>query len=151
MRINTSPDEFADFIMLFLLDALTNKNMQIMKTNPRFKALVDKMNNLGIKSPLMMLFFGINGDLRIKYKQMRDTFDKKTSVQHGINITQDANYLKKIEKSSPSKIKKETDKIKNAIATALSMVLAGQKIDQRGLNLLTEKVMKQLEAQGDLK
>lgn len=144
MKLNLSPDEFIDFIILFLLDIMTNKDMLVLKTSSKAQAISSKFKSLGIKSILMLLFFTVDANLRTRYKQVRDVFDKKSSNQHSIYISQDANYLKKINN------KKEVSAVKKAISTTIKTLNAGKDINPRNLQLIQEKVIKILEQQGDL-
>ena len=144
MKFNFSPDEFVDFIVMFLLDVMSNKDMQVLKTSNKLKALTTKLISLGFKPVLLLLFFTIDATTRTKYRQFRDVFDRKSSNQHSIFISQDAEYLKKI------KDKKDINKIKKAINTTLKLITSGRTISQRDLELIQEKVLKVLEKEGEI-
>lgn len=141
MRLNLTPDEFTDILMMFLLDCATDKDMNIRKTNPKFAAIVDKMSGLGVRSMLFMYFFNINANIRMKYRQIREVFAKKTSNQADFYVTQTKEYQEKM---------KEKQQIKKAIKTALKLINNGKDLNERNLNMLQEQTLKIMEKNGDI-
>ena len=161
MKLNLSPDEFADFCILFLLDNMTNKDMIVKTSNENFKLVTNKLASQGFRSIFMNYFFSVDPALRQRYRVMREIFAKKTTTAQTLYITQDYNYLKKL-KTSKDKDKKNKDGIvatlKKTIKMAVNLALtsitgninASANVNQQKLDMLTEKIIKILEKEGDI-
>ncbi len=84
-QIRLDPDEFADIIMAFLLDALRDDDM--LKNNERFREFIHMADSKGMKSELTRKFFDMNAEQRLKYKLIKDVFRGGQSSK--LNIEQD--------------------------------------------------------------
>ena len=140
-KVNLTPDEFADFVCMFMLDLMTDKNMTIRKANPKFAAVVDKLGSMGLRSVLTMYFFGVGAFVRQRYGQVRNIFSKKSSDQLTIYITQDSKYQEKL---------KDKQQIKQTVKTVLKLLNQGNDINSRQLNMLQEQVIRLMERDGEL-
>lgn len=147
MKISVSPDDFADFCILFFLDCMANKKMLVRKTNTRFNAVLDKLTSMGFKSIFLMMFFTISPMLRQRYSQIKEIFEKKSSNQHYIYISQDAEYAKIMKKSSGQQ---DVKQIKKAINNTMKLLNAGKDINPQGLQRLQEAVINKMIKEGDL-
>jgi len=80
--IKLTPDEFADFVVAFLLDNIMQPG-EILPNNIEFDYITDKMKNGGLKAPLLSYFIDTSSITRGKYKMIRGSFtgkDKQNTI-----------------------------------------------------------------------
>lgn len=104
MKVTVSPEEFADFIAVFLFDQLRNKE-EMLPGNEKWQELVEKLDKKGLISPLMQYYTSLTGKGRINYKRISPVFKTETNRQYVINIIGDPELLDKIEPEKKSVIK----------------------------------------------
>ena len=150
MKINCTPDEFADVCILFLLDCMSNPDLMVKQSSPRLKLVSDKLKGMGFKSIFMQYFFAAQPRVRQQYGYIRNIFAKKTSDSQTIYISQDKVYVDKAKKKEGKEDKKKTSMIRKVIQLAMKMVNSGVDPNPAALALLQEKVIHILEKEGDI-
>lgn len=85
--IRVTPDQFADIVVAFLLDAMMKPD-SVLKDNYEFHYILDKMERSGIKSHLLSYYLDTSSITRGKYKVVRGSFEYKDS-QNTISISND--------------------------------------------------------------
>lgn len=71
--VRLTPDEFADFVVAFLLDNIMHPD-EILPGNVEFDYITDKMKNSGLRSPLLSYYIDTSSITRGKYKMIRRSF-----------------------------------------------------------------------------
>lgn len=105
-KVKLTPEEWGDFVMVFLLDAIVHPD--ILDTNPEFRDMVDEFKTKGIKSNLLKYYLSLPGDLRIKYKRLKPTMlQEKGEDQADILIRKPATTTLKKAMKKAEKAKKK--------------------------------------------
>jgi len=84
-QVHVKPDEFADLVMLFLLESIRDDNL--LGGNEQFREFVHKIDQRGLKNELMKQYLSMNGEQRLRYRKLKPVFEGGSSVK--INILQD--------------------------------------------------------------
>ena len=83
--IKTTPNQYADITIAFLLDAMMKPD-DILSDNVEFHYIIKKMQKAGLKSPLMSYYLDTSSITRGKYKVLRKSFTD-AEVTNNITIT----------------------------------------------------------------
>lgn len=78
-------DEFGDFTISFLLDAMIND--EILPDNEAFQRVVKNMERKGMKAVLLQEFLRFKSQQRIQYKRIKPSFEEGNKGSNIINIT----------------------------------------------------------------
>jgi len=70
-KVNLTPEEFGDFIAIFLLDAIVHDD--ILAHNEEFRELMANLKGKGAKPVLIQYFLSLPSQLRTDYKRMKPT------------------------------------------------------------------------------
>jgi hypothetical protein len=70
-KVNLTPEEYGDFVAIFLLDAIVHDD--ILAHNKEFRELMDNLKGKGAKPVLIQYFLSLPSELRTKYKRMKPT------------------------------------------------------------------------------
>lgn len=84
-QIHVLPDEFADLVIAFLLEAI--RDDEVVANNERFRELVHWLEKRGAKTQLLQDYLEMDAETRVKYKRIKNTF--KGGESSRINIGQD--------------------------------------------------------------
>jgi len=85
MKINVTPEEFADVVCIFLLQKLLYPD-EVVFGNPEFNKLMDTMNNKGMRSQLLNYYLNLPSSTRVKYKFMSKTLTYESNEMSLIQI-----------------------------------------------------------------
>ncbi len=115
-KVKLTPEEWGDFVLVFLLDAIVHD--KILDENTEFREMIDDLKGKGVKSKLLKYYLSLPGELRIKYKRLKPTMiAEKGEDQADIAIRRPATtVLKKAKK------KVEKDKKKSLLRKAVKAV-----------------------------
>lgn len=75
--INIKPEDFADLVVLFLLDKIANPDM-IVPNNEMFNKFIENVSNK-IKPQLVEYFLNLDALSRVQYKRIQPPFLKDGS------------------------------------------------------------------------
>lgn len=126
-KINLTNQDFADFLVALLLDALRNPD-EIIDENERWKELVERLDSLGFGSPLVRYYVKMPSENRMLYKRFRKFFKDDSNQKFIIQLEQD----KDDEKSKTDKYK-----IKDIVKKAIRMINSEKQ--RTGWQLLSEE------------
>jgi LPS O-antigen subunit length determinant protein (WzzB/FepE family) len=123
--LHFTPEEFATFVLTFLMDKTINPDEVVTKDN-RFNTFIEKYSGR-FKSILMQYYLDSDAIERMQYKRVKDIFqlgaDNKKS--HTIRIT-------------PSKTKKEKEKERGFLKKLIAKILGNESLDVEDKNLILE-------------
>jgi hypothetical protein len=145
-KVNLSPDEFGDFVAIFLLDSLVNP--EVLINNDEYREFAGKLKAKGMKSALVKYYFNVPSDMRVKYKRIKDVLI--TGEDNGvINIQKRGEGVKLAPGLKPKK-KKEglLKKIRRGVEKAVKKV-TGEEIEQTQLQMLVEGILSELDLEED--
>lgn len=105
--ITVTPDEFADIVVSFILDAMTKPDV-ILPNNVEFGYIIHKMVGGGMKSPLLSYYLDTSSITRGKYKMIQKSFTEQGD-RSSIVISKSSNdKMPDDEKSTIKHIVKQT-------------------------------------------
>jgi hypothetical protein len=81
-QIIVDPEEYADIVMIFLLESIRN---DLLTDNKQFDEFITKLEKGGFKQHLFKTYMEIDSNTRIKYKRIKRVFDDGPSAR--IEIT----------------------------------------------------------------
>ena len=126
---NIKKDEFADFLMAFLLDKILHPD-KVLPEHEEFNGLIKKMEQKGLRPLLMYYYMGIEPNVRSKYKMISKTLRGGNKESFMINAKGEVS-------------KKEKSTFKDVVKKALRLIKASRK--RSGFPLSEEKVDKILD------
>ena len=85
-KINVTAKEFADFSLIFLLNKILNPE-DFVSGYEDFDDFADMLSNKGLKSLLLKYYLGLNSNMRVKYKRIKDVFEGNVDNNYVINIS----------------------------------------------------------------
>lgn len=132
MKVTITPEEFADFVAVFLFDQLRNKD-EMIPTNEEWQELVDNMTKKGLLPVLVQYYTRLKGSNRLNYKRISPVFKTDTNKQYVINITGNPDLLHQIEPEKKSVIKdlvKKTMKLINQEKQRTGFLINEEKADK---------------------
>ena len=100
-KINVTPEEFGDVVISFLLDKILHPD-DVIYNNKEFDKLVLRMGDKGMKTIFMKYYYGMDSNLRVKYKRIKDIFEGTKDSMYTINITSKKGKEKKEPKKKES-------------------------------------------------
>ena len=101
-KVNLTPEEYGDFVAIFLLDAIVHDD--ILAHNTEFRELMDNLKGKGAKPVLIRYFLSLPSNLRTDYKRMKTTMLRdKGQDQSDIIIRRDQSKEKEIEAEKEKK------------------------------------------------
>lgn len=133
MRLNLSPNEFADLVASFLFDKLLYPD-KVVSNNKMFNELMEKLSGKGAKSLLMSYYLNLNSNSRLDYKRIKDVFKNGNSI-HEIRIIPEDEKNKKYKKEKGGLVRKAIKIVKK--------LLKKEQVSKEELNLLLETVEKE--------
>ena len=78
MKVDLTPEEWGDFVAIFLLDSMVHED--ILYDNEEFRKLVDNLAGKGAKSVLLKYYLDLPSNQRVDYRRVRDSLiGKKVS------------------------------------------------------------------------
>ena len=77
MKVNIEGKNFADIVVLFLLDKMNHPDEVLPGVNPAFDALMEIFRKKGLRSLLMKYYLSLGGQERVMYKRIRGVFTPK--------------------------------------------------------------------------
>jgi len=110
-KIIVTPEEFANFVVSFLLDKISHKD-KVLPDYDEFSDIVWRMEKGGIKPHLMKMYLHMDALNRGKYKRIKEAFSGDTHNTYEILISSDKSTKEKSKKTDKYKVK---DLIKKAI------------------------------------
>lgn len=156
MIINTTPTEFPDYIICFLLECLLeyeNSNFFPLK-NEEFKKIIELVQSKAIKSHLMRYFLKLDSNKRSKYKRFKKIFSEKLDTAEIFRITQkdeenrDIDFDDKQDIQEPiikyTDVANPTNIIKRAIKKTVQSLVNKEDPNPKKLEILTEKIINEL-------
>lgn len=108
MQLNLTPQEFADFVMIFLMDKIVNKN-EVVTGNPRFENFIEKAGSV-IKPTLVKQYLDMDSITRVNYKRIKDVLEGANKT-HRIRIVPSDEEEIKVQKKKDGILKKVIKKI----------------------------------------
>jgi hypothetical protein len=106
-KVNLTPEEYGDFVAIFLLDAMTNED--VLADNEEFRELMDNLKGKGARPILIQYFLSLPSIQRTDYKRIKTTMLRdKGQDQSDIIIRRDRAKEKKEaeKKKKPGLIRK---------------------------------------------
>lgn len=76
MKITVNSREFADLVLIFLYDKMINEDT-ILPDYDRFNEISETLKNKGMRSILMHYYLGLDSQMRLKYKRIKESFEDK--------------------------------------------------------------------------
>jgi len=134
MRLNLTPNEFADLVASFLFDKMLKPD-KVVPNNEMFNEFIDKMIGKGAKSLLMSYYLNLPSEARLDYKRIKDVF--KGGSGHEIRIVP--------EDKKDIKDKKEKGGLIRKAVKIVKKLLKKENVSKEELNLLLETVQKKEE------
>lgn len=124
MKINLTPNEFADFVAAFLFDKILNDD--VIPNNEEFNKFSEALEKKGVKPLLMRYYMSMDSDMRINYKRIKDSFTGKEMSMNTINITR-SDDTEKIEepKGKIAKVKKIAKRVAKRVIRAIAPKILG--------------------------
>lgn len=104
-RLIITPKEFSDLIMAFLLDKIIHPDEVIPDED--FDKIMKKMGKMGMKPLLMKYYLDMSGDMRKKYKKIKDTLEEGSTRDSTLYIK----HAGKTEKDKEGVIKRVIKKL----------------------------------------
>jgi len=133
MKLNLSPNEFADLVASFLFDKMLKPD-KVVPNNEMFNEFIDKMIGKGAKSLLMSYYLNLPSEARLDYKRIKDVF-KGGGSTHEIRILPEDKKDKKDKKEKGGLVRKAIKIVKK--------LLRKEDVSKEELNLLLETVEKE--------
>jgi len=130
MRLNLTPNEFADIVAVFLFDKFLYPD-KVVPNNELFNELIDKLSGKGTKSLLMGYYLNMPTEMRLNYKRIKDVL-KGGGSSHEIRIVPEDKVDKKDKKEKGGLIRKAVKIVKK--------LLKKEEVSKEELNLLLETV-----------
>ena len=127
-KITVSPEDFSDVVVSYLFDKMLNPD-EVTTGNEDFNKLVDDMNKKGMRPLLMKYYLNMDGNDRLKYKRIKDTFDPDLERDSTIQI-----------RPSLSKSDKKDNKITGLLKTAAKKLLKQGKVTPEEAKLIVEEL-----------
>ena len=87
MKINLTKEQYADFTMSFLFDAIMNKD-EVVPDNEDFQSIMSIMEKKGMRSLLLKYYLGMSSDMRVNYKRLKKSFTGEATSTDVINLIQ---------------------------------------------------------------
>jgi len=69
MKVDLTPEEWGDFVAIFLLDAMVHDD--ILYDNEAFRGLIDNLQGKGAKSVLLRYYLSLPPALRTAYRRVK--------------------------------------------------------------------------------
>lgn len=85
MKINITPEEFADLVVVFLFDKIV-RNDEVIPEYEAFNEIVENLEKKGAKSPLMQYYLSLDAEERRNYKRINGAFTNGSQSNYTINI-----------------------------------------------------------------
>lgn len=96
-KANITPEEYGDFVAIFLLDAITHDD--VLADNVEFREFIDNLKGKGAKSVLIQYYLSLPSQLRTTYKRIRPVMlREKGEDQTDILIRRRKSRVRKKEK-----------------------------------------------------
>lgn len=137
-KINVDTDEFADLTVAFLLDKLLHPT-EIISSNEEFDILSGKMYGKGLRALFMQYYLSLPASTRVKYKRLKKVLIGVTDKVQ-IHISKSKEVIKEPEKEKKPGIIKRIAK-----AVGKKMIGMEKELDDTDLDLLVEKIVKEME------
>jgi len=83
-KVNLKPEEWGDFIVIFLLDAIIHDN--ILDDNENFRKLINNLEKKGAKPIFLKYYLDLPASLRVDYKRVRNSIIGKDTSSAILNI-----------------------------------------------------------------
>lgn len=140
-KVNLEPEEFGDFVAIFLLDSIVNP--EVLVGNDEYQEFIDKMKGRGMKSTLVKYYFAVPSSMRVKYKRIKPVL-LDADDQGVINIRKKGKEIAKKGEKDAKKKEGVFAKVKRGVKKIIKK-LTGEDIDEKELNMLIEQIMIELE------
>jgi len=85
-NIKLTPNEFADITITFLLDALMEKDGDVLPNHDEFQYVMKRMERAGLKTHFLHMYLNMKPLTRGKYKKLKSAFTDKASGGYNIHI-----------------------------------------------------------------
>lgn len=117
-QVTLTPDEFADLVMVFLLDTIKNDAEYV--DNEQFKEFIHFLDKRGGKAELLPKYLKMDAKTRVKYKRLDAVLKEKASAVR-INVQDpDVGVVDKIDKKAKEmKSKKKGEKIDKGLVAKI--------------------------------
>lgn len=127
--IRVTPDEFADFVIAFLLDSMMRSD-KVLDENDEYHYIIRKMERAGLKSQLLSYFLDTSAITRGKYKIISKSFTGEES-QNSIVIS-----------GTPTSSYDDKTTIKNIVKQTLRLIKSHKLRKNNGMPLNEETIDK---------
>lgn len=74
MRLTIEGKDFANIVVLFLLDKLNHPDEVLSGVNPSFDAFAEVLNKKGVRALMTKYYLNLTGQDRVMYKRIRGVF-----------------------------------------------------------------------------
>jgi len=140
-KVNLEPEEFGDFVAIFLLDSLVNP--EVLINNDNYRDFAGKLKAKGMKSALVKYYFEVPSEMRVKYKRLKDVLI--TGEDQGvINIMKKGKEIKKKREKEARRGEGVVKKVKRVVRK-VTKKLTGKDIGESELTALVEQIIIELE------
>lgn len=85
-RVTLSQEEFADFVILFLLDKMLNED-EVVTKNEAFNEIIDDMERKGLRTKFLAYFFDVDSNQRVDYKRIKKGFTNRSTTDTMILVS----------------------------------------------------------------
>jgi len=125
-KINVTRQEFADLVVAFLFDKLLHPE-EVVPDDLKFNDLVESMRGKGLRSLFMNYYLDMDPKMRVKYKRIKDVFDRVGTETSVINISPE-------KKEKPKSVVKKKSLLKKVVGK----LLAHKELEEGEWELISE-------------
>jgi hypothetical protein len=140
MKINVTPEEFADIVVLFLLDQMIKNPLD--GRNEAFDALLGNLKGKGVRPILTKYFLATPRSTKVLYKYIRGVFEEGDTSTQVIQIKNRASVAAKDDEPEDDGL------IKKAIRKAVNLLRPGTPIkNEEKFEEFVQKVLNEVLAE----